>query len=74
MGSGGVAIAALPTVICLKVPFSDGLGGGNYNYLKICTKASIDNNAKASINFASGFSITFATKKDVPNMADSVRA
>ena len=30
MGSGGVAIAALPTVICLKVPFSDGLGGGKY--------------------------------------------
>lgn len=29
MGSGGVAIAALPTVICLKVPFSDGLGGKN---------------------------------------------
>ena len=29
MGSGGVAIAALPTVICLKVPFSDGLGGGS---------------------------------------------
>ena len=28
MGSGGVAIAALPTVICLEVPFSDGLGGG----------------------------------------------
>ena len=28
MGSGGVAIAALPTVICLKVPFSDGLGEG----------------------------------------------
>lgn len=27
MGSGGVAIAALPTVICLKVSFSDGLGG-----------------------------------------------
>lgn len=32
MGSGGVAIAALPTVICLKVPFSDGLGGENYNH------------------------------------------
>ena len=37
MGSGGVAIAALPTVICLKVSFSDGLGGGeiwgiNYNF------------------------------------------
>ena len=30
MGSGGVAIAALPTVICLKVSFSDGLGGGNF--------------------------------------------
>ena len=29
MGSGGVAIAALPTVICLKVPFSDGLGGAD---------------------------------------------
>ena len=28
MGSGGVAIAALPTVICFKVTFSDGLGGG----------------------------------------------
>ena len=27
MGSGGVAIAALPTVICLKVLFSDGLWG-----------------------------------------------
>lgn len=41
MGSGGVAIAALPTVICLKVPFSDGLGGGallpiyGYKILKI---------------------------------------
>ena len=28
MSSGEVAIAALPTVICLKVLFSDGLGGG----------------------------------------------
>lgn len=35
MGSGGVAIAALPTVICLKVPFSDGLGGGKTAMLKI---------------------------------------
>lgn len=33
MGSGGVAIAALPTVICLKVPFSDGLGGAKLLYL-----------------------------------------
>ena len=30
MGSGGVAIAALPIVICLEVPFSDGLGGHSY--------------------------------------------
>ena len=28
MGLGGAVIAALSTVICLKVPFSDGLGGG----------------------------------------------
>ena len=28
MGLGGVVIAALPPVIRLKVPFSDGLGGG----------------------------------------------
>ena len=35
MGSGGVAIAALPTVICLEVPFSDGLGGGAMNLIKI---------------------------------------
>ena len=34
MGSGGVAIAALPTVICLKVSFSDGLGGGNKKVLQ----------------------------------------
>ena len=35
MGSGGVAIAALPTVICLKVPFSDGLGGGNSWFVSV---------------------------------------
>ena len=28
MGSGGVAIADPPIVMRLKVPFSDGLGGG----------------------------------------------
>ena len=33
MGSGGVAIAALPTVTCLKVPFSDGLGGATSQQL-----------------------------------------
>lgn len=33
MGSGGVAIAALPTVICLKVSFSDGLGGVNLLFI-----------------------------------------
>ena len=31
MGSGGVAIAALPTVICLKVSFSDGLEGVSHS-------------------------------------------
>lgn len=42
--------------------------GGNDNYLKC--KASIDNKAKASINIASGFSIsiTFAIKEDIPNI------
>ena len=34
MGSGGVAIAALPTVICLEVPFSDGLGGDCFIVIK----------------------------------------
>ena len=34
MGAGGVAIAALPTVICLKEPFSDCLGGVKMRKLK----------------------------------------
>ena len=38
MGSGGVAIAALPTVICLKVPFSDGLGGGKENVVLVVAR------------------------------------
>ena len=38
MGSGGVAIAALSTVICLKVPFSDGLGGGLWDGRKYATE------------------------------------
>ena len=53
MGSGGVAIAALPTVICLKVPFSDGLGGGiahgvtriikdRYKAFQRCFRASLE--------------------------------
>ena len=29
MGLGGVAIATLPSVICAKLMFSDGLGGCN---------------------------------------------
>ena len=44
MGSGGVAIAALPTVICLKVPFSDGLGGGSGQMVNVtdgCCAATI---------------------------------
>ena len=45
MGLGGVAIAILPSTICLKLTFSDGLGGnkdlGYFSrclYLWICTK------------------------------------
>ena len=30
MGLGGVAIATLPSVICAKLMFSDGLGGDCY--------------------------------------------
>ena len=33
MGLGGVAIAILPSIICLKLTFSDGLGGGNKGHL-----------------------------------------
>lgn len=38
MGSGGVAIVDLSIVICLKVPFSDGLGGQFRDFLerKMC--------------------------------------
>ena len=28
MGLGGVAIVILPSIMCLKLTFSDGLGGG----------------------------------------------
>ena len=42
MGSGGVAIAALPTVICLKVSFSDGLGGGIFHPQTVSTGETID--------------------------------
>ena len=41
MGSGGVAIAALPTVICLKVPFSDGLGGVFKTCGLVCSLACV---------------------------------
>ena len=41
MGSGGVAIAALPTVICLKVPFSDGLGGGGRRAKDECRRTKV---------------------------------
>ena len=35
MGSGGVTIVVLSSVICLKVLFSDGLGGGGREKSKI---------------------------------------
>ena len=37
MGLGGVAIATLPSVICAKLMFSDGLGGGR-NVYYICMR------------------------------------
>ena len=30
MGLGGVAIAILPSIMCLKLTFSDGLGGDEF--------------------------------------------
>ena len=53
MGSGGVAIAALPTVICLKVPFSDGLGG-----VKIVCKSRQASSSFQSVRLTH-FSYTF---------------
>ena len=50
MGSGGVAIAAQPTVICLKVPFSDSLGGGALGVTKV----------KSELNKATGIPTTKA--------------
>lgn len=35
MGLGGVAIATLPSVICAKLMFSDGLGGAGF-YCYFC--------------------------------------
>ena len=58
MGSGGVAIAALPTVICLKVPFSDSLGGGKTG---ITTRPEIVSIPQIPEN-ASVASITFRNK------------
>ena len=61
MGSGGVAIAALPTVICLKVPFSDGLGGYNHLhaiaqgiatlYPGLCSFAPTARNHRSSLHY-----------------------
>ena len=37
MSLGGVAIAVLPSIICLKLTFSDGLeGGGGAVTLSLC--------------------------------------
>ena len=38
MGSGEVAIVALSTMISLKVPFSDGLGGGKQEKITFLIK------------------------------------
>ena len=36
MGLGGVAIATLPSVICAKLMFSDGLGGNLQKNRQLC--------------------------------------
>ena len=57
MGSGGVAIAALPTVICLKVPFSDGLGGADLNH-----NSDLDHNQNSDLDLMYGKAVYRATK------------
>ena len=49
MGLGGVAIAILPSIICLKLTFSDGLGGKNYTG---GIAGSLDGNAYNCVNYA----------------------
>jgi hypothetical protein len=41
MGQIGVAITNLPTVIFLKKPFSDGLGGGRIPPLRTLSKKQL---------------------------------
>lgn len=55
MGLGGVAIAILPSIICLKLTFSDGLGGkGKYSVRHLRFQSSLFNVAleMASLIFA----------------------
>ena len=65
MGSGGVAIAALPTVICLKVSFSDGLGGVNSAFAdneEVIVNENFDN---AAIHFMAQSKISLANDNNV---------
>ncbi len=41
MGLGGVAIVILPSIMCLKLTFSDGLGGKFANVLSANKKSNI---------------------------------
>ena len=43
MGLGGVAIVILPSIMCLKLTFSDGLGG---SCLSCTNKAEVEANCR----------------------------
>ena len=49
MGLGGVAIAILPSIICLKLTFSDGLGGGNFEASKLAYTRNVLNKGRLSL-------------------------
>ncbi len=42
MGLGGVAIVILPSIMCLKLTFSDGLGGIFFTFYKYFNYLGID--------------------------------
>ena len=64
MGSGGVTIVVLSSVICLKVLFSDGLGGGNilYDFNKVKLQNVINLYSRGITSFATSLfrSLVFA--------------
>ena len=71
MGSGGVAIAALPTVICFKVTFSDGLGGGvGTNQIISCTANRMFTDSRL-YEFGTGSPLHFPASRAASLMVES---